>query len=281
MYSAYTGVPYKGRVHDMQDVLTGLATGVKPYDVDVNKNIDFLVNDYTRIRTKAWQASDLYDTDTNNENGEIEKEFIDIQRNIWREQRRIYRAFKTAQLFDIDYYDIKKEMKERNLPRSDIRKILNGDFDPLPFSEKRFKGKLEEVEEDTREWNKKHPNNKRSVNRNSFYPKYELKDILLDLKHQRLDEEFFYDKIKEPPIEINDQTRLEVPDKTLTAQAAPTNIKTPPNIPVETSEVSQEVVKTAALPSNINQNTGLTAIEEQLLSNEEKAMRLRERGITA
>jgi len=54
-----------------------------------------------------------------------------------------------------------------------------------------------------------------------------------------------------------------------------------PNIPVETSEVSQQVVKTSALPGNINQNTGLTGIEEALLSNEEKAMRLRSRGLTA
>jgi hypothetical protein len=54
-----------------------------------------------------------------------------------------------------------------------------------------------------------------------------------------------------------------------------------PNIPVETSEVSEEVVQTSALPSNVNQNTGLTGIEEALLSNEEKAMRLRERGMNA
>ena len=86
MYSAYTGVPYKGRVYDMQDVLMGLATGIKPYEVDVNKTIDFLVGDYTTIRSKAFQASDMYDTNTNNENGEIEEEFIRIQRKIWREQ---------------------------------------------------------------------------------------------------------------------------------------------------------------------------------------------------
>ena len=38
--------------------------------------------DEYKMRTKAYKASDLYDTDTNNENGEIEKEFINIQRNI-------------------------------------------------------------------------------------------------------------------------------------------------------------------------------------------------------
>ena len=54
-----------------------------------------------------------------------------------------------------------------------------------------------------------------------------------------------------------------------------------PNIPIQTQEVSEEVVKTSALPQNINQNTGLTHVEEALLSNEEKAMRLRQRGMTA
>ena len=53
-----------------------------------------------------------------------------------------------------------------------------------------------------------------------------------------------------------------------------------PNVPIQTQEVSEEVVQTSALPSNINPNTGLTQIEEALLSNEEKAMRLRNRGVT-
>ena len=53
------------------------------------------------------------------------------------------------------------------------------------------------------------------------------------------------------------------------------------NLPVETSEVSADVVKTTALPSNINPKTGLTYIDDALLSNEEKAMRLRLKGLTA
>ena len=55
----------------------------------------------------------------------------------------------------------------------------------------------------------------------------------------------------------------------------------PKNVPIQTPEVSEEVVRTSALPSNVNQNTGLTHVEEGLLSNEEKAMRLRQRGMTA
>ena len=54
----------------------------------------------------------------------------------------------------------------------------------------------------------------------------------------------------------------------------------PPNQPIQTSEVSEEVVQTSALPSNINQDTGLTSTEEALLSPTEKALRRRQRNVT-
>ena len=53
------------------------------------------------------------------------------------------------------------------------------------------------------------------------------------------------------------------------------------NVPVETTPVSQEVVQTAASNVNINPETGLTRIDDALLSQEEKAMRLRQKGMTA
>ena len=57
-------------------------------------------------------------------------------------------------------------------------------------------------------------------------------------------------------------------------------ITIPNNVPIETADVSQEVVKTAELPSNINQDTGLTTTEEALLSNTEKALRRKQRNVT-
>ena len=269
LYSAYTGVPYKGRVYDEHDVLTGLATGVKPYDVDVNKTIDFLINDYTKIRSKAYDASDMYDLDAYGD--EVKQDFINIQRNIWREQRRIYNAIQTAKKFDVSYYDIQKEMKERNISRGDIRKILNGEFDAIPFSKPRFEDKIKELEELNREYNKKHNTNRR-VNRDSFYPKWDLKDILRDLKYQRLDEEFFYDKIKEPPIEIEDQTRLVVPDKKITSLPQNTNISTTQNVP----PVDANLISSTNMGQGVNQMTGLTRNQEVLLSPSEKLIAQRQ-----
>ena len=53
-----------------------------------------------------------------------------------------------------------------------------------------------------------------------------------------------------------------------------------PNIPIETTDVSEEVVKTSSLPSNINEDTGLTSTEEALLSPSEKALRRKQRNVT-
>jgi hypothetical protein len=54
----------------------------------------------------------------------------------------------------------------------------------------------------------------------------------------------------------------------------------PLNQPIETEQVSEEVVQTSALPSNINQDTGLTSTEEALLSPSEQAIRRRQRNFT-
>ena len=54
----------------------------------------------------------------------------------------------------------------------------------------------------------------------------------------------------------------------------------PPNQPIETEQVSEEVIQTSALPSNINQDTGLTSTEEALLSPAEKALRRKQRNVT-
>ena len=161
-------------------------------------------------------------------------------------------------------------MKESNISRGDIRRILNGDFDPLNFSEPRFKNKLKELRELNQEYNKTNKR-KRSLNEDSFYPKYELKDILRDLKFQRLDEEFFYDKIKAPIIPVNNQSKV-LPLPTTNRQVA--SVQTPPLPP--TPGVNPNLV--ASTPP-INQQTGLTHSENALLSNEEKAIKLRSKGM--
>jgi len=257
LYSAYTGVPYKGRIYDEQDVLMGLATGIKPYDVDVNKTVDFLINDYTKIRSKAFDANVMYKTNTNNENDEIVSDFIRIQRNIFREQQRIWRAFQTAKKFGVTNFTLRKELRARGISWSDVQKILSGKFDPIPYSKTRFKNKLKDLKEMHKD---KGFDKKFRINKRSFYPKSDLDRVLRFLRNQKLDDVFKYDKITVPTIEINNQTNLMVPDKQI-IQASKANIQTPP-LP-DTPMPDQRLV--ASTPQ-INQQTGLTRNQSALLS---------------
>ena len=100
-----------------------------------------------------------------------------------------------------------------------------------------------------------------------------------DLKFQRLDEEFFYDKIKAPIIPTNNQSKvLPLPRNTAT-QIAPSPIRetTRSQTPLPpTPGVDQQVVVQAPQQAGA---TGLTATETALLSDEEKAIRLRQKGL--
>jgi len=261
IYSAYTGIPYKGRIYDMQDVLMGLATGVKPYDVDVNKTVDFLINDYTKIRLKAFQASDMYDLDAYGDT--VVEDFIRIQRNIFREQRRIYRAFQTAKKFGVTNSTLRNELRARGVSWSDVQKILSGKFDPLPYNKTRFLNKLKDLKEMDKD---KGFNKKRTINKRSFYPKSDLDRVLRFLRNQRLDDVFKYDRIKVPIIKMEDQTRLVVPDRKITPLPQNTNVGTTQNVP----PVDPNIIASTNVGQGVNQMTGLTTNQEALLSPSDK-----------
>ena len=252
-------------MYDEQDVLMGLETGIKPYEVNVNKTIDFLINDYTKIRTKAWDASVMYNTDTYG--SDVVNDFIRIQRNIFREQQRIWRAFQTAKKFGVTNSTLRKELRARRVSWSDIQKILSGKFDPLPYSKPRFEGKLKEIKENEKD---KGFYGKRRINKRSWYPKRELDKVLRFLRNQRLNDVFKYDKIKAPTIwpslPDSNQTSMVVPDKQ-TSLTQSTNVQTPP-LP----KTSMPDPKLVASTPQINQQTGLTRTQSALLSPSEQVI---------
>ena len=111
---------------------------------------------------------------------------------------------------------------------------------------------------------------------NDIYPVQELQGIIqkwmnvpLGLSDRELDEYFMGGK--KLPV---DKTSMILPPDRTTKQVAKL---TPDNVPLNAPNVSAEVVKSP--PVNVAQS-GLTHTEEALLSNEEKAMRLRQKGIT-
>ena len=53
-----------------------------------------------------------------------------------------------------------------------------------------------------------------------------------------------------------------------------------PNVPSDTAPVSAETIKTASVNNNVNAATGLTRIEDALLSDTEKAIKVGQRSRT-
>ena len=165
--------------------------------------------------------------------------------------------------------------------------LLNGTFNPSSLPPNDFTSRL--------------PKKLRTINRLEKYINnplklidiYNPKDLFsirnkwmavpLGLNDAQLEEYFITGE--DPRLKDKDEIKIDKKSMMLPKEEKTTQltelITRPNNQPVETSEVSADVVKTAALPSNVNQNTGLTHVEEALLSNEEKAMRLRQKGLTA
>ena len=265
-YSALTGTEYKGRVYDMKDVLMGLFTGVKPYEVDLNKNIDFLVNDYRNIRSKAFKGSDMYDPTTYG--SVIPQEFIDIQRNIWLEQKRIYDAFITAQKFGVTRTTISNELRTRGTSYMDIMKIMSGKMDPITYSKPRMEEKIKKLRENDRI---NGFSDKREINQDAFYPKSDLDYILRQLNSQRLDEPFMFDEIQAPTIPTD-----QFPPKTTVEEVSENNNQTKlPVQPLPPQPAATQVANATTAP--INPATGLTTVETALLSPSEQAIRLKQR----
>ena len=122
----------------------------------------------------------------------------------------------------------------------------------------------------------------RKVNKDAVWPKHDFRKIdklykNKDLKYPVIEEKTETINV-EPNIITNQSASLpKVFEKFLNAKKP----LVPYNVPVDTTPVSQEVVQTAASNVNINPETGLTRIDDALLSREEKAMRLRQKGMTA
>ena len=216
----------------------------------------------------------------------LRDEFENLQANRYREMNRVYEMVMFMKDgLKMSNREIMLQFKGRSgFGTRTIALMLQGFFDPAnlpPLEYTSLYPKMLKVINRT----DKYKNNPLKLS--DIYDHAELLSIKkrwyavpLGLNDTQLEEYFITGidpRLKDKKIE---PTSMILPKEEKTTQL--TELITPPNnLPINTPPVSQEVVKTAALPSNVNQNTGLTHVEEALLSNEEKAMRLRQKGLTA
>ena len=257
-----------GVVRETGDVIIGASTGLKPYNVDIKESLDYKISEFTRIRSDVFRAEDFYKfKDIRARGGDvIVEEFIDIQREAFRLQKDIYNAIQAAKEFGLTDRDIRKIFKARKgISSRTIRNIMNGKFTPVNFSEDRFKKKLDIIKKREKELDFDYDLDKRFV-----FPKREMKRVIRRLRRDRFDEPFYYDRPKDD--RRSSLPAVEPSNVGLASIRTTPRIKTPP-LPKQPTPVVQTTV------NNLVPNTGLTASETALLSPDEQAIRLKQRGI--
>ena len=82
----------------------------------------------------------------------------------------MYNIIQDALLLDLDESDIKKVLKDAQIPAKKIRKLMNGEFVPANFSEARFKKKVKQLEEQAKQLTKDNPDMKFYLDEGYAYP---------------------------------------------------------------------------------------------------------------
>ena len=142
---------------------------------------------------------------------------------------------------------------------------MNGKFTPVNFSEQRFKKKLDVIKKREKELDFDYDLDKRFV-----FPKSKMKRVIRRLKKDSFDKPFYYDRPKDD--RRSSLPAVEPSNVGLASIRTTPRIKTPP-LPKQPTPVVQTTV------NNLVPNTGLTASETALLSPDEQAIRLKQRGI--
>ena len=141
---------------------------------------------------------------------------------------------------------------------------MRGKFTPVTFSETRFEKKI-----DTLRKREKEQDFDYDLPKSFIFPKNKMKRVIRRLNKDDLEKEFYYDRPKDT--DLRGDVPVVTPNISVASAPRP-EIKTPP-LPPQPAPVAPQTV------SNVVPQTGLTATETALLSPDEQAIRLKQRGI--
>ena len=245
-------------------------------------SVTYIISDFSkRIRNingafkrNAFEPQLLMDNPLN-----LIEEFEKLQKNQYNEMSRVSDFLALLEEMGIPYGQVRKEFKDRqNFGAQTMGFLKQNVFNPANLPPREMTSILPRlVEKLNTAYSAEIAAGKREpFTLNDIYPVQELRNIMkkwmrvpLGLSDQELDEYFMGGK--KLPI---DKTSMILPDISPPKQVTKL---TPDNVPLNTPSVSGEVIKSQ--PVNVAQS-GLTRTEEALLSNEEKAIKLRSKGIT-
>ena len=214
-----------------------------------------------------------------------------MQDEAFKIQRDMYMKMKDMQMLDLSKTKIEDIMIKAGMNKKQVFNLMDGIFTPIKFSEPRFETKVETLKDLAKHKTEKSKDFIYNISENWVYPYDKLWKVYDDWYGEKLFPEGYkpeeqgavtndkgdvvYDekgKIKREPTFLQKGWEKIKP---FVMPGAPADLKSQTPLPPTPGIDAQQF---AQANQNISQ-TGLTHTETALLSNEEKAMRLRQRGM--
>ena len=302
-----------GKPLNLRDELLALFAGVRIIKVDVKKDLTYFAATTNRLLRAVDEKEDFYTSKgfVQKTPSDLVSKFEQMQDEAMQIQKDMYIRIKDLQLLDLSESKIYSILIESGLNKQLAGNLIEGRFTPINYSKPRFERKIKEVKaslskrsEDSDLYNfysnrsYLFPQNeldkvKNRYNGKKFFEeKYNLEtqkfeggynpekedyrldkqgNLMFDERGNPIPERGFIGKTIEKGIGV----LKDLPRRFLTPgqDLYGSKIQTPP-LPIQPSP-NQQVVQTMPTISQ----TGLTPTEQGLLSEEEKAIRLKQRGL--
>ena len=245
-----SGVPIS-----LQDEMLALFSGIRIINVDVPRSYSYKLAEYGRNKKAVTAAEDFYSTkDIFNRGGEVlADEFRAIQDEALQIQQQMAITIQDALDLGVSRREIKK-INKRRLPNKEFLRLLRKKFTPVPYSQTLMKKRYDAVK-------KAYPDKK--IDRSFVYPISELKRVIREYRNRDLTMPADKPEVED---EIIDQTSEVIKPKLKGIASLSKQMVQLPPLPNMPSP------KIAAIPPQMNPQTGLTRNESALLSPSEQVI---------
>jgi hypothetical protein len=258
IYYAAKGLPDpKGNIYDIEKELPGLL-GWRLIEIDPVKGLGFKITGYDtkqRNDVREFTGGDSRLLSSPSTKDEVIRQFFVANRALFDTQQNMHLDLKAANEFDVEDQELAEVFEKRNRSAKEYGPLFTGEFRPYIPSESIIQ-KFEEKSEEFRLANPGYVN-----------PFEAALPTIADM----IDAFSGADLSKSFKFNLSDFGVEEVQE---TKPFDPFSSALPP-----TPMPSGEVIQTAAVQAPGLMNQGLTMTENALLSEEEKQMRLRQRGL--
>jgi hypothetical protein len=258
LYYAAKGLPDpSGNVYDIEKELPGLL-GWRLIEIDPIKGLGFKITNYDQSRRNSireFTGGDSRLLSAPSTKDEVIRQFFIANRGLFNTQQNMHLDLKAANQFDVEDGEMAQVFDERGRSPKEYGPLFTGEFRPYIPSEniiQKFTQKAEEFQ----------------ASNPSYVDPFEAASPVIA---EMIEAFQGADLSKGWKFDLSDFGIEEVP-------AQPTSTD-PFRSQLQTPMPAQEVIQTAAVQAPGVMNQGLTPTESALLSEEEKQIRLRQRGL--